>query len=314
MPCVPQRLVDHAHAAWARRSAAAGLVRGDQYLRPLERHDAGVLEQVVVVANQDRRTAAVGQIEHRELTAAGDVFVDEGVQLSVAHRPPVRHRHDVTVEQLPRIADFEQTGAEAQVVLLGQAQKLLGRRSAWHRLGQFEQLVAAQVTQKPVAGDAHLREHHQLDALLRCLGGEAPHLVEIRLLVAGRMLELNGGNLDILHQKSAYLVKAGRERVDPVGNLAPRHRYLGLAVVGERLCGQAGARAWPTDAPARGEATLGALPNRVSSAAGRMLACSLPGKADRPVPHRLIPLMQRQAVIDLNRLHLCFQKIIHDRD
>jgi hypothetical protein len=24
--------------------------------------------------------------------------------------------------------------------------------------------------------------------------------------------------------------------------------------------------------------------------------------------------MQRQAVIDLNRLHLCFQKIIHDRE
>ena len=51
----------------------------------------------------------------------------------------------------------------------------------------------------PVTGDAHLREHHQLDALFRRLGGEAPHLVEVRLLVAGCVLELNGGNLGVFH-------------------------------------------------------------------------------------------------------------------
>ena len=119
---MPQSLIDYAHAARARSPTAAGLVRRDQNFRSLQRHDPGVLKQVVVVADQYRSPIAVGQIEHRELTAAGDVFIDECVQFAVAHRPPVRHRHDVAVEQFALVADLEQTGAKAQVVPLGQAQ------------------------------------------------------------------------------------------------------------------------------------------------------------------------------------------------
>ena len=119
---MPQRLIDHAHAARARSPTAAGLVRRDQNFRSLQRHDPGVLEQVVVVANQDRSPVAIGQVEHGELAAAGDVFIDECVQFAVADRPPVRHRHDVAVEQFALVADLEQAGAEAQVVPLGQAQ------------------------------------------------------------------------------------------------------------------------------------------------------------------------------------------------
>ena len=197
---MPQSLVDHAHAARAGRPATAGLVRCDQNFRPLQRHHSGILKQIVVVANEDRRAVAAGQVKHGKLAPTRDVFVDKGVKLAVAHVTPVRHRDNVTVEQIALVAPHQKTGTDTDVEFPRQPQQLQRGRPVGDRLGKYVQFRPRQVAQKPIPGHAHLRADHQLRALPRRLGGKPPHLGQVGLLVTGPMLELNRGNFCVLHR------------------------------------------------------------------------------------------------------------------
>ena len=75
----------------------------------------------------------------------------------------------------------------------------LRRRPVEDGLGERGERVAVEVTKMPVAGNAALGKGDELDAAAGGLGNEAADLLEVRLLVRGRVLELDRRNTDVLH-------------------------------------------------------------------------------------------------------------------
>ncbi len=191
------------HAAGAGCLAAARLVRGQQDLRPLQGDDPDVLPDVVVIAGQHGDAATEGRVEHRELRAAGQVLVDEGVDLPVPPELAVGHRHDVGVVHLLAV-DLDEARADHHAVLPGQAHEGLGGRSLEDRLRHRLQLFARQVPQEPVACDATFREYDQLGPLGRRMFDEALDLGKVCLLVSGGGLDLNRCHADLSHNHNLH--------------------------------------------------------------------------------------------------------------
>ena len=85
---VPQPALDQTHQVRVRGAAAAGLVRREQDLGPAQRGDAHVLDDVVVVADQQRPRGSRAACRRRcAADRRADRRVLEGVELAVAHDP-----------------------------------------------------------------------------------------------------------------------------------------------------------------------------------------------------------------------------------
>ena len=176
-------------------------MRGEQNLGPRERGRPGVLDDVVVVANQNADAAAMRRVEDGVLVARGHVPTDEAVQLAMPSDLAIRHCDDVGVVKRAHRIDLDQPRPDGDAVFAGEFAEESAGRPVVNRLGQIEQFIPRKVPQMPVAADATFRKGDDLRLLGRGLLGEQADLRQVRRLVAWGVLHLNGGDADVLHEQ-----------------------------------------------------------------------------------------------------------------
>ena len=195
----PKLGVNQAHAERAGRLASAGLVWGEQYLRTLQRGHSNVFTYIIIVAGQHAHPSTVRSVENGIFRAASYVFADKAVNLAMPPHLPVRGGDHVGIVKFAIVCDLDQTGADSHVVLLRKPKQLTRRRTIRNRLGQLHQLLAGEIAKEPISGQAAFGEGDNLDILRSSLLHEASNLLKVGILIPGGVLELNGGNTDVLH-------------------------------------------------------------------------------------------------------------------
>jgi hypothetical protein len=124
---------------------------------------------------------------------------DERVQFAVPLHLAIWHCHYIGVMESPVGSPFDQACTDCQGVFFRESPKLLGRGPFKNRLGECDQFVFAEVSQIPIPSEATFREHDDLHTQSSGLFHEVSNLREIRVFVAGLMLELNGCHSNVSH-------------------------------------------------------------------------------------------------------------------
>jgi len=119
LPVPPQRWIYQAHAARTRCPAPPCLMGGKENLRAHEGVYAGVLEDVVVIADQDADSGPLGDVKHGITASRLHVGIDETVKLSVEGKLPVRHGDHIGVVELTLRGTLDEPRAQADVELPG---------------------------------------------------------------------------------------------------------------------------------------------------------------------------------------------------
>src|SRR5690349_4106245 len=125
-----------------------------QDIRARQGCESGVFDEVVVVADQDSRAPAAGQLEHGVGRTGGQERRDEDMELSVAGPTSIGHGDDVRVVKSSGGVDFDKASADRGIELFGPGEERLSCQAVWDRLRDGTEFITIKSSQVPVAADA----------------------------------------------------------------------------------------------------------------------------------------------------------------
>ena len=151
---------------------------------------AGILDQIVVPADQDRHSNTPGRIEDGVTFAALDQGMLEGMQLAMSMARAIVEANPVGVVEAAILAAFQPADTDRDPDGRCELCHFVQRR-AIRRFGQLRQIGCVQLGDMPVAGDAHLRHENKFSACFAGTVGERLYPRKVIVLVARPVLELD---------------------------------------------------------------------------------------------------------------------------
>jgi hypothetical protein len=166
-------------------------MRRDEDIGAQQRDRTRVFNYVVVPTNQDAYPHSQRGIKNSVAIAAVDVLVLEHMELAMAVDCLVWLANEIRIEQPSVDPSFNQSCAYGDLIVAGERRDSFDRLATWHRFRKAVQSLAAQVSDVPVAGDAHFRERENLHPLASGLQHKFLDGRQIVDLVIGTVTELH---------------------------------------------------------------------------------------------------------------------------